>query len=78
MTETVQCHSGADFREPPRGFDWKRERHQVEEVLTTWQNPIVPCFRVRTTGNLTIELSYARSYNIGESGRYENMHNVEI
>ena len=58
MTETVECYSGADFGERPRAFDWNGERHQVQTVLARWQTPTGPRFRVRTEGNLTIELSY--------------------
>ena len=61
MTETVECYSGADFGERPRAFDWNGERHQVQTVLARWQTPTGLRFRVRTEGNLTIELSYVRA-----------------
>jgi hypothetical protein len=61
MTETVECYSGADFGERPRAFDWNGERHQVQTVLARWETPAGPCYRVRTEGNLTIELSYVRA-----------------
>ncbi len=63
MTGKVECYSGADFAERPRAFDWNGERHQVQTVLASWQNPTGPRFRVRTEGNLTIELSYSRSHD---------------
>ncbi len=61
MTETVQCYSGADFGERPRVFDWNGERHHVDEVIACSQTPSGPCFRVRTEGNMTIELNYSRA-----------------
>ena len=61
MTETVECYSGADFGERPRAFDWNGERHQVQTVLASWQTPTGLRFRVRTEGDLTIELSYVRA-----------------
>ena len=55
----VECYAGASYPERPRAFIWKGRRLTVDAILSRWQDPQGPGFRVRTTGGSIFLLQYS-------------------
>jgi hypothetical protein len=58
MTDLVECHSGYEYAVRPTALQWQGERMVVAEILESWRNPGVKCFRVRTVDEQIFILCY--------------------
>jgi len=54
----VTCYSGDQYANRPKSFVWHGEVLQVSEVVSQWEFPSGPGFRVFTTSRRLFELVY--------------------
>jgi hypothetical protein len=59
MEDLVECRSESGYPEKPVALVWENTRREVETILSQWRDPQGMHFRVRTTGGLVFELTYA-------------------
>jgi hypothetical protein len=61
MKDLVECRSEAEYAERPVALYFQDQRHTIQEILTTWQDPYGRYFRVVTTQHQVFQLFYIQA-----------------
>jgi hypothetical protein len=54
----VECHSGTEYADRPKAFNWQGQRLEIADILGQWRTPNEKSFRIRTIDGQAFELTY--------------------
>jgi hypothetical protein len=61
VPDKVECHSSFAYAERPVALYWQDERHEITEILKSWDEPDSRHFSVAVEDGRVFELVYSAS-----------------